>query len=292
MPDNNAYRYTISMGTRLDVLMPGVEDDKADAVFSNIRDEMERLENILSIYREDSVFSRLNKKAAILPYRVDQEVFSLLYRLLGYNTRTLGYFDVTLGTGIEQDPEMTGGTLANRGIILDHGKMEVSFDSEKVKIDSGAFGKGLALNSIKKILRQSQILNAFISFGESSVLTLGHHPYGDHWKTGIKDLFTPGKNAYVFETVDGSVSTSGNSPNNEGKYPDGHIINPRNGEKVRGHQLMCVAGPDPLEAEVLSTALILAEEDEKKTILENFPGYRAVHISYEGKNSGAQVDEL
>ena len=57
MSENNAYRYTMSMGTRLDVLMPGMEDETADTVFFNIRDEMERLENMLSIYREDSVFS-------------------------------------------------------------------------------------------------------------------------------------------------------------------------------------------------------------------------------------------
>ncbi|HYW94650.1 MAG TPA: FAD:protein FMN transferase, partial [Bacteroidales bacterium] len=275
-----------------DILLPGVDDELADSLFLNIRNELERLESILSIYKDDSIFSSLNKKAASMPYNVDQEVFSLMSRMLKYNTLTLGYFDITLGTGLEQDASFPGHPAANRGILLDHETMSVSFSSSDVRIDSGAFGKGLALNSIKKILLQSKVSNAFISFGESSVLALGHHPYGDCWKVGIKDVFRPDTNVFVFDVNDGSVSTSGNSPNNELRYSDGHIVNPRGGETVKGYQLMSVAGPDPLDAEVLSTALILAEKSEQTTILGNFSGYRAVKISYPRKYAEAALEEL
>ena len=98
---------------------------------------------------------------------------------------------------------------------------------------------------MKKILLKSKIFNAFISFGESSVLALGKHPYGDFWRVGIKDLFHDRKNAYVFDLLDGSVSTSGNSPNNEGKYPDGHVIDPDQATKSRGISLDVRCRPRP-----------------------------------------------
>ena len=291
MSENHAYRNMWSMGTRLDILMPGVDDEVADRVYRSVREETDRLENILSIYRETSVFSRLNRKAGETPCIVDADVFHLFTRLLHFQTFTLGYFDITLGTGQKKD-RPSPGPDQNRSIILDPEHLTVRFTGPEVRIDSGAFGKGLALNSIKKILLKEGIHHSFISFGESSVQTLGHHPYGDHWKVGIRDLFRTGTNVYVFGMTDGSVSTSGNTPNNKNKYPEGHIINPFTREKFRGYVLMCVSGPDALVTEVLSTALILAGEDEQAEILGNFQEYRAVRISYRDHQAEPLVNEL
>ncbi len=280
------------MGTRLDILLPGTDEETGDLAVRNIRDEVERIENMLSIYREDSLFSRMNEQAAREPYRVDQEVFSIFSRMMDFNNRTLGYFDITLGSGRENDSGTPTGSVVNKGIFLDRENMAIGFTSPRVKIDSGAFGKGLALNSIKKILLQAKIYNAFISFGESSVLTMGHHPHGDHWKVGIRDLFREEKNIFIFDLNDGSVSTSGNTPNNEGKYPQGHIVHPGKGMRIGGYALVAVAGPDPLEAEVLSTALFPAIDTERMTILANFPEYRAVKVSYEDSGAEPVIEEL
>ena len=281
-----------AMGTRLDILLPETDEEKANLAIRNIGDEVERIENLLSIYRKDSIFSRMNEQAAREPYRVDQEVFSIFSRVLDFNDRTLGYFDITLGTGREIDSPSPDGSVAGRGIFLDRDNMAIGFTSSRVKIDSGAFGKGLALNSIKKILLQSKIYNAFISFGESSVLTMRHHPHGDHCKVVIRDLFRDNKNVFVFDLNDGSVSTSGNSPNNEGKYPGGHIIHPGRGIRIGGYRLIAAAGPDPLEAEVISTALFAADEEDQRTIIGNFPLYRAVKISYDEKDAEPVIEEL
>jgi thiamine biosynthesis lipoprotein len=292
MAGTNAYRNMYSMGTRLDILLPDIPDETADVVFMNIRNEVGRLENLMSIFIEDSVFSYLNKTAAEMPARIDYEIYNLLEKMLTYNTLTLGYFDITLGTGLPAgtDPDQIPAT--GNGILLDPENLTVSFTSSSVKIDSGAFGKGIALNSVKKILLRSKIPNAFISFGESSVLALGKHPYGDSWKVGIRDLFQSESNVYVFDVVDGSVSTSGNSPNNRGRYPEGHIIDPFSKQKVGGFGLMCVAGPDPVETEVLSTALMVSHNEDRLKILENFPGYRAVGITYPDSTTVAVVEEL
>ncbi len=281
-----------SMGTRLDMLLPGTEDEIADRVFYIISEEVERLEAVLSIYRENSVFSILNRNAAKHPVHVEIEVMNLFSQLFRFNVLTLGYFDIALGTARKAAEQDEIYTSDHPGFVLDESAMTVGFDTSDIRIDSGAFGKGLALKSIKKILLEAKIYNAFISFGDSSVLTLGHHPFGDHWKVGINDLFSVGRNVFVFDITDGSISTSGNSPNNEKKYPEGHIVNPLNGETVKGYTLMCVAGPDPLEAEVISTALLAADRDLQLSILSNFPGYRAVMIDYSNNPDKPAVTEL
>ena len=73
-----------SMGTRLDILMPGTDDEPADQICREIRIEMDRLEKILSIYRNDSLFSFLNENAARSNCPVDQEVFDLFSQLQAF----------------------------------------------------------------------------------------------------------------------------------------------------------------------------------------------------------------
>ena len=40
---------------------------------------------------------------------------------------TLGYFDITLGSGLEEDPDADHLPAANRGILLDPEKMTIQF---------------------------------------------------------------------------------------------------------------------------------------------------------------------
>ena len=61
------------------------------------------------------------------------------------------------------------------------------------------------------------------------------------------------------------MSTSGNTPEYRG-----HIINPRTGERLMSDRTAVIITPDALDAEILSTVWIIAEEDEKKKISSRF----------------------
>ena len=62
-----------------------------------------------------------------------------------------------------------------------------------------------------------------------------------------------------------SLSTSGNSPN----YTN-HIVRPGSGQKNNERKLVCVVSGNPVDAEVLSTTLMVATEQEQERILQNF----------------------
>jgi len=62
-----------------------------------------------------------------------------------------------------------------------------------------------------------------------------------------------------------ALSTSGNSPSYTG-----HIVNPLSGSFNITRMLLCVECDDPLDAEVLTTTLMVADKSKKKEILDQF----------------------
>ncbi len=294
------YRNLFSMGTRMDIVLPGIEDDHADRLLATITDQLKRLEDKISNYDEDSVISELNREAPIKPHSIDPELFEMIVNLIDYSERTLNLFDFTIGKitgskkiphkGAELDKNELEYLISNTGVRFldtDPENFSVKYGSSSVSIDSGAFGKGAALDLIKDILNNDKTGPCFISFGESSILAHGIHPWGDSWKTGICNMFTPGENAFVMELKDEFMSVSGVTPLNLQKYGTGHVLNPRTGHSVNNHIQSVAAGKNGLVTEVLSTALLCAQKEERAEIMKNFPGYRAVVIEYDASGQPA-----
>ena len=140
-------------------------------------------------------------------------------------------------------------------------------------LDFGGFAKGYALERIKQLLIKETAGSALVNFGNSSILALGVHPFGDHWPVGLANPFRDGEEAYGFKLRDGALSISGHTP----EHPR-HIIDPGSGGYVARDGFVAVQGRSPLVAEVLSTALFAAPETKWSGIMENYTDYRAVRI--------------
>ena len=282
-----AYRSLFAMGTRLELVLPEVGNEIADKIFEVVREILYEQERMLSVYIEDSEFSRINQNAQIGPWKVSEKCFDLISSLMKYYKLTRGWFDPTLGSinkdlfdSDDENIKVLPKTDIQERVELDYGDRTIAFKGTGIKLDSGAFGKGYALDSLKKVLLSYKIQNAFISFGDSSVMTLGKHPAGEFWKIGIRDLVDERSNAWTFELNDGCVSTSGNTLNNRSKTEEGHIINPYTGKFEDRRAVVSVKGPSALEAEILSTALFVAKDEERRGIMINFPQYLAVELVY------------
>ncbi len=284
------------MGTRLDMVLPDVPDDVAGDFSIEAKHELIKLENKISIYKDDSVFSVLNKLAHTSPQVVEQGTFALIRDLKTLSAKTFGYFDFTIGklndwmriyTNQAADKSVYDQLLSEIGehqVILHTTNSSVSFATDKVYVDSGGFGKGLGMDLLVKVLNTWMIRSAFISFGESSILAHGKHPFGNSWKTGIRNIFNENESVYAFEMSDEVLSVSGITPENMKKYGSGHVINPKTGIPVDTFKQVAVSGPAGLISEALSTALLCAPEEARMDIMKGFSGYRAVIIDYDKDN--------
>ena len=239
------------MGTRLDALILGAGPTLASKVWEEVKDELVRLNKMLNKFDKESELYRVNNKAIHSPCFVSEELWKILADCEQYYERTYGYFDISLKdySKVEFDNECH----------------TVYFTDTGIQLDLGGYAKGYALESIRKILVNHSITQALINFGNSSVLALGSHPHGDSWSIGINDPYTPDKIVGNISLRDNTLSTSGNMPSHTG-----HIFNPFTGQYNADRRIVSVSAPNAIDAEVVSTTLMIADKIKEKEIVSQF----------------------
>ncbi len=284
------HNHFAAMGTRLDMIFCGHSRQEGHRLAEVLLLELKRLEILMSRFQENSPVWMVNHLAGKKSLSLDEELFNIFLTCKEYHELTGGLFDITLGSVVdlirqgEYDPATFINYLDSSGmqqVVLDPEKMTIRFRNEKVQVDFGGFGKGYALERIRKLLLSHEILNAFISFGESSVLALGNHPHGAGWKAGVNHQMITGKSLLSFDLQNESLSTSGITPGHGETGNPGQILHPVRGITDRKYHHVSVKSSSALEAEILSTALIAADESESKNILARFPASKAVGIIYD-----------
>lgn len=236
------------MGTKLDVLVVGTGREPALHVWEDLCAEVSRLDAMLNRFDPSSELSRLNACSDSGPVCPGAELLSLIRICEDFRIRTGGLFDITRGScgeGLQFGPDgsfcLNGGTL-----------------------DFGGFAKGWFLRYCKECLSQAGIGTGYVDFGGSTILGVGHHPFGDSWRVRVTHPFT-GAVLQDVDLVDQSLSTSGNRPGYSG-----HIVDPRTGRRVEARRIVTVVSEDPVEAEILSTAAMVADEAEIAVLRTHF----------------------
>jgi FAD:protein FMN transferase len=293
-----------AMGTRFGMVLPGCAVRQGETVSQLIKDEIIRLENKISRFIPESSISILNRFAGKYPVTVDEELWNFLIECRDYNEITFGAFDLTLravgdywnnrafntrGTGADEEAASLLDKTGFKNIEFNEEEHSVFFKSPEVEIDPGAVGKGMALRNIDLILNEKGIENAFISFGESSLLFRGSHPNGTEWKIGVPNNFNKNENCCTLQLTDCSVSTSGNTINNSipGRV---NIINPFTGLPVIERKSILAVDKDPVLAEVFSTAFMVLNDEQIITLLKKYTAVKAVKIEYNKENIPAVTE--
>lgn len=240
----------IIMGTRLDVLLLGQDQIKSEQVWTEVEVEVKRLDRMLNKFDPKSNLACLNREAAEGHASINDELWAILMDCLRFQKMTLGYFDISLKSYDK--------------VTFTEENQSVRFQQKEMALDLSGYAKGYALEKIRGILMANGVTQALVNFGNSSVLALGAHPHGENWLIGISDPFT-NKTVGTMKLKDSTMSTSGNTPNHLQ-----HIINPHTGIYCNTKRMVSISGKNAIEAEVLSTALMVADERTSKEILKNF----------------------
>ena len=86
-----------AMGTEFALYLYANSRDEAASASTLVFDEVDRIEQELSNYRESSELSRINAHAAEAPLTTDPDTFSFLTQSLAWSARSDGAFDITVG---------------------------------------------------------------------------------------------------------------------------------------------------------------------------------------------------
>lgn len=237
------------MGTRLDMVILGIDRAKGDLLWQQCRERLEQLEAVGSKFRADSETTAVNRAEPLSIVTVSPLFGQLLAEAISYRQPTRGCFDVTLGSC---------------SVVEFHSPVELVVPASGLTIDLGGYLKGRAVDDMTAVLKSGGVTDAFIDFGGSSIMGIGSHPAGKGWPVSVTDPYSRRVLA-TFSLRDASLSTSGNTP----AY-NGHIVNPATGRIVSGNRLSAIVAREALVAEVLSTTWLVADEQLRREILPQF----------------------
>ncbi|WP_162150066.1 FAD:protein FMN transferase [Saccharicrinis fermentans] len=242
------------MNSRLDVVLWSRNANvHFSSVFAKMVRKVEEIELIYSKFDERAELYHLNKNAGKTSVEVSASLWSMLKKSVEYHLKTKGYFNIGYTSAQSLDSQL----------IFDDDGQRVAFTSERVELDFGGVGKGIALKELAAIIAQEEKMNAFICFGGSSVLTRGHHPYGDYWPLALEDDVQT-----TLDLRNDALSISGLHRHNVSEPM--HVVEPQTGELKHRQLLVAVKMDCPVEAEILSTALLVAPQEYHRSILNNF----------------------
>ncbi|MDR1601311.1 MAG: FAD:protein FMN transferase [Tannerella sp.] len=237
------------MGTQLDALLFGDDSAGLNELWQRIAAEVARLEKMLNRFDMMSEIGRINTHAAHDPVGMSDELWAVLMDCRRYGELTGGCFDITLGHWQHVTFDEAGRTVA-----LDAG----------ASFDLGGYAKGYAAEKIRLLTEQHAVSRALINFGNSMTLALGTHPHGDCWPVGIDNPYD-NRRMDLIRLSNAALSVSGNMP-----ARPAHIVRPATGEYVTARKMVAVVSACPVDAEVLTTALIAADASEAEKWLNRF----------------------
>lgn len=257
-----------AMACRFEVVLPADGASHVDAARAAL-DEADRIEALLSVFRESSEVSFVNRTAAERPVEVSGELFALVERSIALGAETAGAFDITVAplsrcwgflardgrVPAADEIDAARAAVSASRLELDPVRRTIQFGVGGMELNFGAIGKGYALDRMARVLADQGVTDALLSAGGSSVLAVGGGRGG--WPI---DLCSPRASRGVLARVrlrNAALGTSGAGEqffeSDEGRF--GHVLDPRTGWSARGVLSASVLAAGAETADALSTAM-------------------------------------
>jgi len=297
-----------SMGTELKLTAWTADDDGAEAAFGAVFGEMQRLEALLSNWRQDSEISQLNVGAGKHAVSIGKDLHDVLRTAEQISEWTDGKFDVTFGAlaGLWKfDYQDRDGTIPDRNdvlrrmklinyrdLIIDEQSGTAFLQHQGMVAHLGGIGKGYAVDRAKDMLHERGFHNFMIQFGGDLYVAgrAGDRP----WRLGIQDPRGPANK--IFAAVDLSDSTFSTSGDYERYFiKDGrryhHIIDPATGEPAMKSRSVTIMAGSATIADGLSTGVFIMGPQAGMALIEQLPDVEGVIVGADNKvlvSSGLQ----
>ncbi|HQE02195.1 MAG TPA: FAD:protein FMN transferase [Bacillota bacterium] len=283
----------IAMDTLVTIALYVPSEEKAHKVFSEVRNELQRLEGILSAHQPGSDVIAISAAAGKEPVKVSPETLHVVQTALQYAHITQGAFDITVAPVLRlynfdtnnpvrpsvRELERTLPLVDWRKVHVDEAQGTVFLSAEGMELDLGGVAKGYITDAAAEILLKNGVEFGSVNAG-GDIRLLGPKPDGNPWRVGIKDPVNPGANNWfaIVEVRGGALVTSGDYE--RAFVEDGvrwhHIIDPASGLPASGASSVTVLAPTAEIADILSTALFVLGPEKGLELVESLPETEAL----------------
>jgi thiamine biosynthesis lipoprotein len=275
------------MACRFQVTLSG-EHSGHIAAAREALDEVDRIEDVLTVFRDASEVARVNREAADGPVPVSDTLLDVLRRCRKIHEAVEGAFDPTSAPlsrcwgflqreGRLPDGAEIAAALALVGldkVDVDSQGRTIRFRRRGMALNFGAVGKGYALDRAAALLRERGVPRALLSAGGSSVLAFGG---GEGFPVELRSPRAASVIARL-EVADAALGTSGAGEQffEAGGRRYGHVLDPRTGWPAAGVLSASVGAPAAADADALSTAFLVGGPALAERYCDAHPGTLAL----------------
>lgn len=263
-------------------------------IASEVLSLVERLEDQMTVYRDHSELSLLNRHAPQHPVPVELRLFALLQRAQSISEETAGAFDPTAGPLValwnrckqelrlptEQELAETLASIGVRHLEFHPDDNTLAYTHPAVSLNLGAIGKGYALDRSAELLLEAGFHDWLIHGGQSSILARGRHLDHPGWPVGIRNPQMPERLIATLLLKDRGMGTSGSGTKffrlAGTRY--GHIIDPRTGRPAEGMLSVTAITPDAASADALATAFFVLGVEKSLEFCHNHGQIQAILV--------------
>ena len=274
------------MGTLVTVAVehPDVAEGKrriGDAI-----NEMHRIEQLMSIFMENSHISRLNRYGCCKD--VDADTIEVIRGASDGFEVSDGSWDITVlpllklwadraDSGIvPTDTEIADALrLVDYRKVVIHGK-NIRFDKAGMGITLAGIAKGYAVDKAMSVLTSSGIKHALVNAG-GDIKAVGWKGNDRPWRVGIRNPKNKKRFAGVVELCDQAIATSGSDRR---QFDD--IIDAKLGRPVEQIVSSTVIADRAIDADVLSSCLFVLGKERGMKVMADL-GIEALAITKEGE---------
>ncbi len=290
-------RTEIFMSTPVSItIYDGGNENILDKAFKKV----EEVEDLVSINKENTEISELNKNAGVGKVKLSDISYDILKKGLEYSKLSNGSYDITIGPLVKlwnigfEDAKVPSQDEINEIIDnIDYNNIEINDSTKEVfltkkgmEIDLGSIAKGYIADEIANILKQEGVHRAIIDLG-GNIYALGSKSSDSNWKIGIQNPFNDrGEVVGGIEVSNKTVVTSGIYERfiEEDGVKYHHILNPKTGypyeTDVAG---VSIITDKSIDADALSTLTFTKGLEKGLKFIEGLDNVDAIFITNDKK---------
>jgi FAD:protein FMN transferase len=289
-------RAGLTMGSALKLTAWSADESAVQKLFDEVFARFDRLDSMMSVWRQGSDILRLNEAAGEHPVQVSPEVLDALTIAHRVSEWTDGKFDVTFGALSDLwrfDDQDKNNRIPDReevkrrlplvdyrALVLDPVARTAFLQHRGMRAHLGGLGKGYAVEQAVKMFRDRGVKDFMIQAGGD--LYVGGTKDGRPWNLGINDPRGPGGSSFATLALsDATFSTSGDYE--RFFMQDGvryhHILDPETGEPARLCRSVTIVAASPVLADGLSTGVFILGPEKGMALIEKLPDVEGVIVS-------------
>lgn len=278
------------MGTTVTITVIDSDVEKAESAIEHAFLEIEKIEELMSLYIENSSVSVLNKEGILEDAHID--LIYTIKKAQYYSYLSDGAFDITVQPILDlyttsfdvnkrapSDEEINAalGLVDYKNVIVED--EEIRFGKKGMAITLGGIAKGYAIDRAVEILELNGVKHALVNAG-GDMRAIGKKSGSEEWQIALQNPRNAEEYITIIKLNNKSVATSGDYERYfEPTKKFHHIVNPKTGYSATELISVTIIAEKAIDADALATSVFVMGPEEGMELIEQLENVEGLLIT-------------